>query len=427
MSRFVPVLLCGALLASACTSSVTVEAGDESGGVRVVPAQPSSTSTSTIDPTTIPGTRPEAPPIERTTYLLTQEDLPDWTYVRAMDFGAEPTFEAVGCKSMDVVWGPHGQAGTRIRASIEGFAIRQTVVEMADEAAAESVIDAADLVWLECNPLTMASGSEWWVEPIQVPEVEGWNSVGLAFGMPDGLIWSIAWFQQGSTVVFVDVDSENPWSKLDTILRSAGARLKGDSVPVAVNEAPPTTSAPTTPPSTFASVGWDWEDHPAAAYIPEPELFGAGFSQSWGDIQEGEPSDPNDDIEGCEVDAPPTMDGVKVVFENETETAEVELLIGIDNSAWAQDTVDAFRAVAACGAEALEVDEITLIEVDNLADDALALDITAVEGTMRGLVVIARYGNVMVSLYYGWEAGSTTEPPSVETLVDWVEVIAELN
>lgn len=175
--------------------------------------------------------------------------------------------------------------------------------------------------------------------------------------MSKDLIWTITWFQRGTTVVFVDLDSANPWQVLEPVLEAAAGRLTGDPSPVLVRKQASTTTTTRDvtatdpgerPTSTGVSppAGDDWKDHDAAVFVPDPTLFGPGFVLDRVTVLERQPSDPDDAIEGCPVDPPPQLDGLRVQYDDESGTAEIEVQVGIDDAAWAQGTVDAFRPSA---------------------------------------------------------------------------------
>lgn len=413
---------------TACTGAENVEvtAGDRDGG--------GSGTTAVGDP--VPTSALVDDEFDPSGYLLTQADLPDWDHVGSMTFSAEPTYEAVGCELMATVWSAHARDGTRVRASTDGVALRHTVVEMPDLASAEALLDAVDIVWAECNPLTLDTGDMWWVEPIEVPAVDQWRTAGLALGMSKDLIWTISWFQQGTTVVFVDLDSANPWQVLEPVLEAAAGRLTGDPSPVPVREQASTTTTSSldatvpgerpTSTSVPAPAGDDWRDHAAAAFVPDPTLFGPGYVLDRVTVDEREPSDPDDVIEGCPVDPPPQMDGLSVQYDHESGTADIDVQVGLDDPVWAQDTVDAFRALGSCGADALGVDEFAVIEPSSGADDAVVLDLTLSSGdtAVRGQVLVARYGDMLVSILVGVEGGSPAGVPSVDDVVRWADTIA---
>ncbi len=380
---------------------------------------------------------PDQVEIDPSDYLLTQDDLPGWKYARQINFAPEPTFEVVDCDLMVAAWSAQAIAGTRVRASTDGVALRNTVVEMPDTASAEAILDGADLAWRECNPLMLDTGDAWWVEPIQVPEVEGWRSTGLALGVSDDYIWSIAWFQRGPTVVILDLDSANPWPVLDPVLEAVAGRLAGDPSPVPTADRPVQSTTTSTVPDTIpgerpplttlpANPDDEWRDHPGAVYVPDPALFGSGFSLDRVLVEEPAPSNPDQVIESCPVDPPPTMDGLRIELRHESDKVEVEVLIGLDNEVWAQDTVDAFRSLGFCGADALEVNELTVIEPDSAADDAVIMEVSISDGVglTRGLVLVARYGDMMIGVVVGVESGSSVDLPTVEELTQWADTIA---
>ncbi len=382
-------------------------------------------------------------------YLLQAEDLPGWTYVRRMDFGAEPTFDTPECGSMQTAWGAHAAAGSRIRASHGEVSFRQTVVEMPDEESAVAIIDAASEVWKECNPLATASGTEWWVEPIETIEIDGWRTAGLALGESDGLIWSITWIQKGTTVIYIDLDSENPWDEVGRVQQAVAARINGQPDPTLMEPAATTTTEPgngTEPsdPGTRPTITLpqdplplpvdppptteyrpEWKDHPAASYIVDPEFFGSGFEMGYVRVEEAEPSDPEDLIDGCPAVAPPTMDGLSPTYEHESGTAEIGVVIGIDNAQWAQDTVDSMRSVAKCDTESLAIDTIKSIDPKTDADDAVFLDMTFDGNTM--FLLVARYDDRLIGLVFASEDGSEVPTPSVATFTRWASEIAALG
>ncbi len=437
MRLVVAVSLSVVLSATACTSTQTVEVGVGAEGEVELLADGPADSSPTSKPETTTSTTPSEVQPSPSDYLLTQDDLPGWTYVRPWSFLAEPTFQALDCELMATVWSAHGRDGTRIRASTDDVSVRHTVVQMADSASAEAIVDAADAVWRECNPLSLDTGDEWWVEPIQVPRVEGWRTSGLALGIADDYIWSIAWFQQGSTVVFLDLDSANPWPVLQPVLEATAGRFTGELAPLPAPEPTPPTITTTTPPTTITTdlspsttfppyIDDEWEEHPAAVYVPDPALFGSGYGIDWVDVQEREPSDPGQMIEGCPVDPPPTMDGLRVDLSHRSDSAEGEVLIGIDDAEWAQETVDAFRAVGSCEAEAIDVDEISVVETETGADDAVILEVSVASGSdsLRSLILVARYGDTMIAVYVAVVDSGPVELPSVDDLSRWADSIA---
>ena len=145
----------------------------------------------------------------------------------------------------------------------------------------------------------------------------------------------------------------------------------GDHVPPRVADPQPQTTTTRIFPSTVpdelppASTSRrysndEWEEHPAAVFVPDPALSGSGYETDWIVVQEREPSDPDDGMEGCAVDPPPTLDGLRIEFVHESDTAEGEVLIGIDDAEWAQETVAIYIAVEdGSPVEVSSVDELT--------------------------------------------------------------------
>ncbi len=110
----------------------------------------------------------------------------------------------------------------------------------------------------------------------------------------------------------------------------------------------------------------------------------------------------------------------------ESDTIEVEVVIGIDNQAWPQATIDSFRAVGGCSAEALEVDTLAVVEPESEADDAVAVDLTFADetGPNRGLILVSRYGDMMIALIVGAETGGPVDVPTIDELTRWANKIA---
>lgn len=448
MRLVVPISLSVALLASACNTSSTVDVGSG----EVPDSLPASSHLPGDDPTTT--TAPEDLPVDPVDYLLQAEDLPGWTYVPQMDFAAEPTFETPDCDSMQTAWGAHASAGSRIRASRADASFRQTVVEMPDEESAAAIIDAADDVWHECNPLVTTSGIQWWVEPIEAPELAGWKTTGLALGgSDDGLIWAITWFQQGTTIVFIDFDSENPWTEVKRVQQAIVARINGQPDPSLMEPTTSTTrpgqqdptpnesTVPGTRPTitlpqdpvplplpvepTPTTQRTDWKDHAAAGYVVESEFFGSGYERDYVFIETSSPSDPDDLIDGCDASPPPSMDGLSASYEHESNRAEVETIVGINNEQWAQATIDSMRQLGACDAQAVGVDSLRVINPTTNADDAVFLDIRA--SGLQMTLYLARFDDVMIGISYAAEDDSDLELPSIETLSNWARDIASLG
>lgn len=75
---------------------------------------------------------------------------------------------------------------------------------------------------------------------------------------------------------------------------------------------------------------------------------------------------------------------------------------------------------------AFGVDEFVVIEPSNGADDAVVLDLSLSSGdtAVTGQVLVARYGDMVVSILVGVEGGSPAGVPSVYDVVRWADAIA---
>ncbi len=230
-----PSLACViALCAAACS------AGPE---LVVTSAEPANDTAAPAEP---PVTTPTPVETDLEAWLLTAEDVPAWQHSGPMDFGAEPTFVADDCDLMNQAWAANTYPGTRTRASTEGATLRNTVVELEDEATAAAVLDAADRVWEECVQFSI-DGSPWWAEPISVPPA-GWRSSGLVIGDANGLTWAIAYWQRDDTIVLLEVDGDRTFDYLQPLLAAAAGRLTGKATPVPALDEPGTRPGSATEP-----------------------------------------------------------------------------------------------------------------------------------------------------------------------------------
>ena len=428
--RLLP-LLAAAVLAGACGESpadVTTGSGQGADDQSSSTPVESTTTTTTADVESEPGTRPSN---DVSRLLLTADDLANWDFSGPMDFPAEPTFESNDCELMNEAWGAHALPGTRVRADTTGITLRQAAVEMPDADAAAAVLDAADTVWETCVELQFGGG-QWWSEPVGVPSPDGWRASALVLGSGDTSGWAIGYWQRGSTIVIVDLEGDEVWTHLQSVFAAAAGRLGGEPTPATTptdppgvdpNPSVPQLQLPTTLPipvdDTFPPPGDDWSTHPLAGLAPSPAELGAGWEFGNGSLTEAAPSDADDAIAGCDVVPPPVLDGFELEYrsiptnEAVSNESEIGILIGGDDVAGAQATIDAFRGVAACDLseegmpDGFELPEFNVVG----ADDAVLLrgrsdvgiDVTVLFG-------FARFGDLLVGVTYASIDDAEVEP-----------------
>lgn len=386
MRRF-PVLVTIVFLVAACSADPEIVATQAATPADEVPAE---------TPTPVPGTAPETPtpaaeqasaplaPNSPADYLLTEKDLPGWQYNGPMEFGAEPTFESPDCDLMNQAWNAHAQPGTRIRATVDGFRLRQTVVQMPDAASAEAVLDAADRVWQECVQFEVGGGLQW-VEPVQVPDAGPWRSAAIALGGEQQSISIIGYWQMDDRIVFVDLDGDRPWNIAELVFGAVVGRLTGapspapaptPEVPQLVQPSPTPEPLPTATTGPTPTPRPDWRESDLASLIPDGSEIGPGWELEDGDIVRPQPAGA-EEIEGCDVPSPAIPPGIEVSYVRlETfDSIEIQVMQGTveDAAGWPL----AFRALIDCDVSADELVELAVLPVTvPEADDAVLLEAT---------------------------------------------------
>lgn len=431
-----PALLVMALVVGACGAGETVSVA---GPPTTIPLAESIDGTEpgtaptpratavAAEATAVPGARPQGDePDELDRLLLGPADLPGSELIGPMPFGDEPAWEIVDCDLMGEVFTAHEGTGRRIRAVVGDAVLRQAAVEMSDATSAAAVLDAADVVWDRCPQVTTDTGEVWWVEPIEIPSVDGWRTSGIAIGVAPTLTWTIGWYQQDNVVVVADLDAERPWDLRADLDRAIAAHLTGDvdpvePLPALVPAATPTVAPPPAEPTPVPERGRAWQDHPAFAYLPDPSEFGEGWRIELDHVNEAAPSDPTDAIDGCDVDPPPTLAGLEVEYEP-TEPdidpdpgaigpagglVDIEVMVGIGDRAGAIATIVAFRDLAVeCPGELDGVRSVGVAS-DGTADERVAFEVddfgfVGDDEPEVGRMVIARYDDVVLAV--AWTA-----------------------
>lgn len=452
------VLLVMVLVGGACGSGQTVSLTAPPTTIAVTEPGDAPThqqATVAAEPTAVPGTRPDGDDLdELDRLLLGPADLPGSQIIGPMPFGDEPAWEIVDCDLMGEVFAAHEGTGRRIRATVGDAAVRQAAVELSDETAATAVLDAAEAVWDRCPQVTTDTGEVWWVEPIEMPDVDGWRTGGIAIGVSPSLTWTIGWYQQHNVVVIADLDAERPWDLRADLDRAIAAHLTGDVDPVEQLPALRPAATPTVAPlpveptaTPMPPQAQAWRDHPAFAYLPDPAEFGDGWRLELDRVNEAAPSDPTEAIEGCEVDPPPTMAGLEVDYEpaepasapdgapdserfdSASGLVDVDVMVGIDDRDAAIATMVAFRDVAIeCPGELQGLRSVG-VTGEGTADERVAFELDDLElagddAPELARIVIARYDDVLLAV--AWTAIGDTQAdmaPSIDQLArlldDW--------
>ncbi len=428
-----------ALFTAACSAGPELVVTGTQDGIDEAPAQPVAT--------------PTPAETDLSALLLTADDVPAWQHSGPMDVGAEPTFVADDCELMNQAWAANTYPGTRTRASIEGAALRNTVVELEDEATAAAVLDAADRVWEECVEFSI-DGSPWWAEPISVPPA-GWRSSGLVVGSGDGLTWAIAYWQRDNVIVLLEVDGDRTFEYLQPLLAAAAGRLTGTPAPVPVTDVPGTVPKPVNepeprptldpdddiavppvddPPVLVPDESGDWRDQPLAVYVPDASEIGADYMINSSNVTDYEESAPNEDFQECGLTEPPTLEGIEVSYTAGLDYDNVVMfVVNRGTAAEVQSYVDVFRALPGCDPEifglAGAVIEITTetLTVDG-ADDALVLRFssTSDDAGLDGTYVVVRYGELLFAMTTGsFGVDSAVDPLSVDQMRAIIERAAD--
>ncbi len=458
--RMVPVFAVLVLLSVACgggsviasgsdatTPGVTATADDRPADREVEPTpdrQPGLEDE--VEATPVPGTRPAQDELD--TYLLDERSLAV-EISGPMSFADEPGFRFFDCELMDTVFAGHTSAGRRIRADLGPGKLRQSVVTM-EGGTAVGVMDAIDTVWERCPLVTTDAGEGWWLEPVEMAPVDGWRSAGLAIGISPDLIWTIGFYQRDDILVFADFDAQSPWDTWLEVDAAIGALLIGEIDPIEVAEVSEPTpgiprleqaSTPTPEPAPTPTLiplptpDRSWRDHPAARYAPDPSFFGEGWEVVSGSIQQAAPSDPEDRIEDCDVEPPPTMVGIEVEYEAEYDSdsfdtrvnREVEILIGIDDAEAAAELLAAFDLVVDCAptevtlvrAEARPYDADELVILDIIVDDDL---LGVGEAQVAARYALGRFGPDVIGVVYSVVSFAEEAPtlPTADEMASWL-------
>lgn len=399
--------------------------------------------------TQTPGGIPSARTDAGEDVLLHREDLPGWTFSGPSAHAPEPTWNASDCPLLNSAWSAHAEPGVRVRANIEGVSLRNTVVQLPDEATAGAVLDAVAAVWETCPSASVDASGTWWIEPIAMEEVSGWRGAALALGPPGDLIWFVGVWQRDATVVVLDIDS-NDWTTAEALLATAGARLAGSPVALPAPTPGPVTTVPTSAPSlpaeptlpevvvpgVFVTPGTidlptptprpSWEDHPLAARLDEPSVFGPGWTFESGGLVAERPGGSQDNgVAGCDVAEPPTPAGVEVWYLEDDSSArlQTQLLEGTQEEALAN--VAAFRALAACDLAELGATSVESFDMaPGGADDAVAVTMVVDRGGESGVVAffVAAYDDLVVAIYIEQPDAAAVD---LDPIVRWVEHVSQ--
>ncbi len=423
-SRIARALLGAAVFATACSAgpSEVVVAGTSSeppaANEAPLPAAEALPSPSIAD---------DPPDDPRPVNLLTDADVPGWKMSapeQAVGGDAANTTDCPLLDSFFVVLAAPGEQARGANGSIT--ALTNAVAVLDSSTTASAFMDDVDTVWEPCVILTTLDGVQQWLEPLELPAVDGWRSVGLAFGDDDGLAFYGFW-QRDTTIVSVVLDGGFDLYQISEPVFAAMADvLSGRRSP---NQPVTPTEIATPEPTVEPPAPEEWTDHPLAPLVLEAaeigeqwELTRVNILEPW--LDEGQPVG-----RVCGVEEPDTPDGLEPRYAP-TEGGDADLDVIVARGLRpAQAFLTVVRAAAGCPVEETGAPAVfAQVErpVDG-ADDAVCLEAfdpePEADEASIGVLCAAIYDDLLVGIY--WVASQDAlDTPTVDRVVELIERVA---
>lgn len=415
----------------------------------------------TVETTTTTPARQATDSADGTALLLTPDDVPEWVHSGPISVPAEPPLAAEDCDAIDVAWSAAARAGARVRGTVGTARFRNTVVALPDEQAAASILDAAKRVPAECPTLrTSGNGlvSESWTEPLRMAPASA-PSVGFVLG-DDAAVTAYGFWQAGAAVVVLEV-SGDMWEHIDPLVAAMAARVDRSATPGVTTTEPGTRSTTTEPgtrpantepvtqpentvpavtvrpgdtappsPDEFPPSHADWADDPLARLAPHPDELGVGWEFDYGSVNEAEPADPDDMIDGCDVPAPPTPAGISLAYEQRSsgDYEEMEIELGVGTPADFAPILDAFRDITECDLSSVGyTDGLTIVDGVTFDGASDSVVLTGAFGSgdefrMTFVIAAAAYDDVIVFVFR--TAGDDAADAALAHAADTVRLVA---
>ncbi len=192
------------------------------------------------------------------------------------------------------------------------------------------------------------------------------------------------------------------------------------------------TTEPTTPPLPSIADGdpvFDdtaWLDHPAAPLVPEASFFGPQWVRTDVRVEDAQPPDEADRIEGCAIDPPAIPSQVAADYELDAGGDGWYSMSLISSTGDVDANTSFFTAFEAAVTECDLTDEFgvpTAVPVESSADKMLALDIEVADVEGGGHVLIGLYGDSMLGLYV-IGVGEEANAYDAQDIASWLDELA---
>ncbi len=430
--RALALLVFATLVAAGCGSSPD-QVATESGSPAVVE-----------DPTAEPGTAPTAVPTGEPTptsapddstklaqLVLTAAELPDWSAGGEGPFEPEPQENNTDCVDLDDYLLITHLGGWESTFDTEGLGLRSSAQQFDSVEHATAFMATVDTLPYSCTVIGEDGTNVAWVEPVQVPTALD-QSAGLVIGGDNGMVM-MAFHRLGAVVAGIEVEGDvDIWNQFEVVAGVLAVKLRkvaGEApLPEPTPAGPLPTASPTSgpTPTPIPTSRPIWMDSPLAVAVLDDGDLGAGWEREFVNWREAAPPDPEENIEGCDVDTPPTLEGVEAEFFDRGSDQVIEQILSRGSPADVRATVQAFRALGECGA-VQEDDWSYSVEPRDPpaldADDVIALDISIeleAQNPRRIMrILMASYDDVLVSF------SAYTFSETAEVTVPW-ERLAEL-
>jgi hypothetical protein len=418
------VLLCAVVFATACSADPTevVVAGNSS-----EPSAPNEAPTPAVEAVPSPSINDEVPDDPRPVHLLTDADVPGWKMSAPEEAGGGDATNTTDCPLLDSFFAVVAAPSERVHGANGSItALTNTVAVLDSSTTASTFMDDIDAVWEPCVILTTLDGAQQWLEPLELPAVDGWRSVGLAFGDDDGLAFYGFW-QKDTTIVSVVLDDGFDLYQVAEPVFAAMADVLSGRVSPNRPVTPP--ESPTPEPTVELPAPEEWTDHPLAPLVLDPSEIGLQWELERVNIVEPWLDDGQSVERVCGVDEPDTPDGLEPKF-TATQGGDAELdMIVASGLRPAQAFLTVLRAVAGCpveetGGPAVFAQVARTVDgaVDAVCLEAVDPEPEADEASLAVLCA-AIYDDLLIGIY--WVASrEAVDTPTVDRVVELIERVA---
>ncbi len=424
-ARVAGVLLCGVVFATACSAGPTevVVAGNSS-----EPPAPNEAPAPTADPPPQSSINDELPDDPQPVDFLTDADVPGWKMSASEQAVGRDAANTTDCPLLDSFFAVVAAPSERVHGANGSItALTNAIVVLDSSTTASSFMDDIDAAWEPCVILTTLDGTQQWLEPLELPAVNGWRSAGLAFGDDDGLAFYGFW-QKDTTIVSVVLDGGfDLYQASEPVFVAMADVLSGRPSP---NQpvAPPEIATPE--PRVVPPAPEEWTGHPLAPLVLDPAEIGEHWELERVNILEPLVDERQSVERVCGVDEPGTPDGLEPTYEStEGGAAELDLIVAGGSRRAAEVFLTVLRAVAGCPVEETGAFAV-FSQVEPVAvgaDDAVCLEAVDPEPEADEAAVAvlcaAMFGDFLVGIY--WVASQDAfDTPTVDRVVELIEQVA---